>query len=105
MIPRYSVVSRQSCTCYMRFRYKIYPDIRVTWSQAYVCICNTLWNQLLFVLPLSIAQYVWFPSIELPARAPPLFEFLWQQYAALCIFDTLYYVWHIIHHRVPFLYK
>jgi len=86
-------------------RYKIYPDTRVTWSHAYTCFCYTLWNQFLIVMPFSIAQYVWFPNIDLPARAPPLFEFLWQQYAALCIFDALFYFWHIIHHRVPFLYK
>jgi len=59
----------------------------------------------MFVVPLSTAQWVWFPNIELPARAPTFFEFLWQTYVSLCIFDALYYVWHVVHHRVPFLYK
>jgi sterol desaturase/sphingolipid hydroxylase (fatty acid hydroxylase superfamily) len=88
-----------------RCSYKIEPDVRVTWAQARQCISLTMWNQVMFVLPISVAQCVWTPRTELPRRAPTLFEFVWQQYVALMIFDFLFYVWHIIHHRVPFLYR
>ena len=64
-----------------------------------------MWNQILIVLPLATAQWVWFPSVQLPARAPPLVEFLWHTFAALLMFDFLYYIWHVIHHRVPILYR
>jgi hypothetical protein len=87
------------------FSYKIEPDTRVTWSQARTCFALTVWNQVMYVLPISVFQCVWTSNIVLPLRAPTLFEFVWQQYVALMIFDFLFYVWHVIHHRVPFLYR
>jgi len=63
-------------------------------------ILETSWNQLMFILPVSVAQWVWTPVTFLPVVAPGLFEFCWQQYAALAIFDAEYYLWHSTHHKV-----
>jgi cholesterol 25-hydroxylase len=72
-------------------RYKIYPQVRVTWSQARHCLSLTMWNQLLFILPISVVQWVWTPDSVLPRHPPPLFEFIWQQYVALAIFDAFFF--------------
>jgi len=86
-------------------RYKIYPEVRVTWTQARQCLSLTMWNQMLFVLPISVVQWVWTPVTVFPRRAPSLFEFLWQMYVALAIFDAFFYIFHITFHRVKFLYR
>ncbi len=65
----------------------------------------TGWNQVLYILPVSIAQWVWTPDTELPRVAPTMWEFCWQQYAAVVLFDAEYYLWHFVHHRVRFLYR
>ena len=93
------------CLCVCVDSYKIDPDFRVTWHHARACITLTIWNQILYILPITVAQCIWTPNAVLPKQAPPLFEFLWQQYVALVIFVFLFYVWHVVHHRVPFLYK
>lgn len=86
-------------------QYKIQPDRKVTWPAVRNAIVYTVWNHLIFILPISIAQYVWTPPTELPALAPGLWEFCWQQYASLAIFDFEYYVWHYLHHRFRWLYR
>jgi cholesterol 25-hydroxylase len=86
-------------------KYKIQPDRIVGWPQIRRAIMLTFWNHVLYILPVSVAQVVWTPPTELPRLAPGLWEFIWQQAAALVIFDFEYYVWHVIHHRVRWLYR
>ena len=45
------------------------------------------------------------PSTPLPLAAPGLWEFFWQQCISLAIYDFQVYVWHVIHHRIRFLYR
>src|SRR5687768_11749562 len=66
---------------------------------------ETVWNQLMFILPVSIAQWVWTPNTILPPVAPTVWQFCWQQYASLAIFDLEYFVWHFLHHKIRFLYR
>jgi cholesterol 25-hydroxylase len=86
-------------------RYKIQPNKEVTWPQVRKAITLTMWNHVLYILPVSIAQLVWTADTPLPAAAPKLWEFCWQQYFALVIFDAEYYAWHFVHHKVRFLYR
>ena len=68
-------------------------------------IVLTTWNHVLYILPATIAQWVFIEKVTLPTEAPPLFEFLWQHVAALAIFDVEYFIWHAIHHKVRVLYR
>lgn len=86
-------------------KYKIQTDRVVTWPAVKNAILLTVWNHLLFILPISMAQLVWTPATTLTTLAPGLWEFCWQQYAALAVFDFEYYVWHWLHHKVRFLYR
>jgi len=86
-------------------RYKIQPSRVVTWPAVRHAVALTLWNNVLYILPVSVAQYVWMPDTELPAVAPALWEFIWQQFAALVVFDAEYYAWHYLHHRIRWLYR
>ncbi|ELT89651.1 hypothetical protein CAPTEDRAFT_1819 [Capitella teleta] len=85
--------------------YKILPDEYVTWPQVKNAMVLTLWNHLLYLLPISLAQWVWQPHLELPTLAPGLFEFFWHQIVALLIFDLFYFVWHWYHHYNRWLYR
>ena len=86
-------------------KYKIQPDRKVTWPAVRNAISLTVWNQLLYILPVSVAQWVWTPPTHLPTVAPGLWELVWQVYAALAVFDAEYYLWHWSHHRVRWLYR
>ncbi|XP_064609931.1 cholesterol 25-hydroxylase-like protein 1, member 2 [Liolophura sinensis] len=87
------------------YKYKIQPEKKVTVAQIYDTVHLTIWNHVIFILPASAAQWVWTPPTTLPDLAPTLWEFTWHQIACLIVFDFQYYVWHLIHHRVRFLYK
>jgi len=86
-------------------RYKIQPRRVVTWPAVRNAVVLTLWNHVLYILPVSVAQCVWTPNTELPTLAPRLWEFSWQQCAALVVFDAEYYAWHYLHHRIRWLYR
>ena len=85
--------------------YKIQPGRVVTWSAMRSAIVLTLWNHVLYILPVSVAQCVWMPNTELPTLAPRLWGFCWQHFAALVVFDAEYYAWHYLHHRIRWLYR
>lgn len=86
-------------------KYKIQTDREVTWSQISRAVRLTAWNHLLYILPVTLGQWIWTPPTPLPRLAPPLWEFCWQHICALVIFDFQYYVWHVVHHKVRFLYR
>jgi cholesterol 25-hydroxylase len=86
-------------------RLKIQPDVQVSWCQVRGAMSLTFWNQLLYVLPISVAQCVWTPSTYMPPTAPSIWQIVWQPFAALAIFDAEYYIWHVVHHRVRWLYR
>jgi len=86
-------------------QYKIQPERVVCWHHVRRAMALTTWNHLLYILPVSVAQVVWTPDTVLPALAPTVWEFFWHQLAALLVFDFEYYLWHLIHHRVRWLYR
>jgi len=86
-------------------QYKIQPGRVVTWPAVRNAVVLTLWNHVLYILPVSVAQCVWMSDTQLPSVAPRLSEFIWQQLAALVVFDAEYYAWHYLHHRIRWLYR
>ncbi|XP_055874281.1 cholesterol 25-hydroxylase-like protein 1, member 2 [Biomphalaria glabrata] len=86
-------------------KYKIQIDKEVTKEHIYDTLNLTFWNHVLFVMPGAVAQWIWTPVTPLPDEAPSMFEFCWHQLAALVVFDLQYYVWHMSHHKIRFLYK
>ena len=86
-------------------KYKIQPDKQVTWPLMKKAIVLTIWNHILYVLPLTVAFWVFTPPVEQPRLAPPVLEMVWHCIGAIAIFDLEFYIWHYIHHKVRFLYK
>ncbi|CAH1796329.1 unnamed protein product [Owenia fusiformis] len=86
-------------------KYKIQNNKEVTWKHVRQAMMITIWNQIVYVLPAAMAQWIWVPPNPLPERAPTLFEYSWHVMACLLLFDFEFFVWHYIHHKVRFLYK
>ncbi|CAD5123150.1 unnamed protein product [Dimorphilus gyrociliatus] len=86
-------------------RYKIQPDRAPNAKGIERAVLLTLWNNMVWTLPITMAQWAFTPNEVLPKVAPTLFEFIWQHFAALAMFDFFYFTWHSIHHKVRFLYK
>ena len=86
-------------------KYKIQPQKEVTWGEVVNGFMLTLWNHLLYILPVSLAQWVWTPDTPLPELAPSFVHFLVMHLVTLTIFDFEYWVFHYLHHKIPFLYR
>lgn len=86
-------------------KYKIQDDKEVTWPQIRKAILLTVWNHMIYILPLSVGQWVYTPPSVLPPIAPTIWEFIWHQMASLAVFDFEYFVWHSTHHKFRFLYR
>nr|XP_039271223.1 cholesterol 25-hydroxylase-like protein 1, member 2 [Styela clava] len=71
-------------------------------KEAIVC---SLQNQVLFVLPAAIYQWLFRPPISLSVQAPSVAEFVLGLLGNMLIFDFQYYWWHRLHHNYRFLYK
>lgn len=84
---------------------KIQPNKVVTWPHIRKAAALTIWNQLIYILPASVAQWVYGPALDLPTLAPTVFEFFWHQFASLALFDLQYWIWHTTHHKIRFLYR
>ncbi|GFO44759.1 cholesterol 25-hydroxylase-like protein 1, member 2 [Plakobranchus ocellatus] len=86
-------------------KYKIQSEKEVTMGQMIDTLSLTFWNHILFIMPAAVAQMVWVPVEPLPNLAPPVFEFVWHQVVGLFVFDFQYFVYHVVHHKVRFLYR
>ena len=86
-------------------RYKLHPQRPVTSAQVCSTLGVTLYNHLLYILPAAVAQWLWRPATALPRQAPTLWEFLLGILGCTVVFDFQYYLWHLLHHRVPWLYR
>ncbi|XP_054456624.1 cholesterol 25-hydroxylase-like protein [Anoplopoma fimbria] len=84
-------------------RFKIQPQSEVTWAKAWRCWCRILHNHVCFILPLSVAHGHWRPVFS-PTLAPEMLTVFKDVLACLLLFDTQYFLWHLLHHKVPWLY-
>ncbi|XP_015280104.1 PREDICTED: cholesterol 25-hydroxylase [Gekko japonicus] len=85
-------------------KYKIQPQASPSAGQMLACTARSLYDHLVGVFPVTVAHWYWRP-LSLPERAPELPRLLRDLVACLLLFDLLYFLWHLLHHRVPWLYR
>ncbi|XP_040905929.1 cholesterol 25-hydroxylase-like protein isoform X2 [Toxotes jaculatrix] len=85
-------------------RYKIQPQSKVTWPVAWRCMLKILRNHVCFVFPLSLVHWYWSPPV-CPPQAPEMLSVVQDVLACLLLFDTQYFLWHLLHHKVAWLYQ
>lgn len=90
--------------CALVRRYKLQPQSSVSWGSVWSCLFLTLYNHLVFIFPLTLMRWFLIP-VHLPQEAPPLGILLVQVLACLLLFDFQSFTWHLLHHKVPWLYR
>nr|XP_043882926.1 cholesterol 25-hydroxylase-like protein 1, member 2 [Solea senegalensis] len=85
-------------------QFKIQPSRRPTAATVLHCSGVTLYNHVFLVLPASVAQWAWRPPVDLPVQAPLLMELIAGVIGNLLLFDFQYFIWHLLHHRIRWLY-
>ncbi|KAI5627243.1 cholesterol 25-hydroxylase-like protein [Silurus asotus] len=84
-------------------RYKIQQKpvtLRMMWN----CLALSLYNHMVYIFPLSVLHWYWRPVIY-PAEAPDFLEVIGHLVSCLLLFDFQYFIWHLLHHKVPWLYR
>ncbi|XP_056153168.1 cholesterol 25-hydroxylase-like protein [Lampris incognitus] len=85
-------------------RYKIQPESIVTWDVMKSCLALVLYNHLVYIFPVTVLHWYWRP-VALPREAVGVLSLLWGLLACLLLFDFQSFVWHLLHHKVPWLYR
>uniref|UniRef100_G3P7W5 Fatty acid hydroxylase domain-containing protein n=1 Tax=Gasterosteus aculeatus aculeatus TaxID=481459 RepID=G3P7W5_GASAC len=85
-------------------RYKLQSQSSVSWASAWSCLALTLYNHVVFLFPVTVMHWYLRP-LHLPQEAPALGRVLAQLLVCLLLFDFQSFVWHLLHHRVPWLYR
>ncbi|XP_069467365.1 cholesterol 25-hydroxylase [Ambystoma mexicanum] len=83
---------------------KIQPQSSPSAEVLLCCLLQTIYNHVVFIFPVTLAHWYWRP-VHLPLVAPGLSAMILDVVACLLLFDFQYFVWHLVHHRVPWLYK
>ncbi|XP_028460039.1 cholesterol 25-hydroxylase-like protein [Perca flavescens] len=84
-------------------RFKIQPQSEVTWPMACRCLRKILHNHVCFIFPLSVVYWHWRP-VFFPPLAPEMLTVVKDILACLLLFDMQYFLWHLLHHKVLWLY-
>ncbi|KAG7219593.1 hypothetical protein INR49_018970 [Caranx melampygus] len=84
-------------------RFKIQPQSKVTWAAVWKCLCKIFRNHVCFIFPLSVVHWYWRPVVS-PPVAPAVLVVVKDVLACLLLFDTQYFFWHLLHHKVHRLY-
>ncbi|XP_004084712.1 cholesterol 25-hydroxylase [Oryzias latipes] len=90
--------------CALVRSFKLQPQSSVSWTAVRSCLALTLYNHLVFIFPLTVLHWYLRPE-HLPEEAPPLPRLLAQVLVCLLLFDFQSFVWHLLHHKVPWLYR
>uniref|UniRef100_A0A6J0SDB4 Cholesterol 25-hydroxylase n=1 Tax=Pogona vitticeps TaxID=103695 RepID=A0A6J0SDB4_9SAUR len=85
-------------------KYKIQPLMAPTLGMIVRCLAQSVYHHAVGIFPVTVAHWYWAP-VNLPLKAPELPRLLWDVTVCLLLFDFLYFLWHLLHHRVPWLYK
>ncbi|XP_048875054.1 cholesterol 25-hydroxylase-like protein 2 [Brienomyrus brachyistius] len=86
-------------------RYKIHPEKPVTRTHIWRTLGLTTYNHLIYIFPAAVGQWLWRPPTPLPKEAPSLTEFLLGILGCTILFDFQYYLWHLLHHKIGWLYR
>ncbi|KAF7199659.1 cholesterol 25-hydroxylase-like protein [Nothobranchius furzeri] len=76
------------------------PSLR-RWSE---CFCRVLFRYLTAVLPAATLLQL-LRSPELPEWAPSCWQLFVEVVACFLLFDMLFFLWHYLLHRIPWLYR
>ncbi|XP_074533877.1 cholesterol 25-hydroxylase-like protein 1, member 1 [Halichoeres trimaculatus] len=87
------------------YQYKIQPDRQPTVEMMIKGFMTALYNHVFFVLPAVVIGMFVLPTPTLPQDAPTVYEVFIDGLAALLLFDTQYFIWHVIHHKHSQLYR
>lgn len=85
-------------------RFKIQPQRKVTWEMAWSCLSRILHNHVCFIFPLTVLHWYWRPMF-FPPLAPEMLRVVKDVLACLLLFDMQYFLWHVLHHKVSWLYR
>ncbi|KAM4715003.1 LOW QUALITY PROTEIN: cholesterol 25-hydroxylase-like protein [Anableps anableps] len=85
-------------------RYKLQPQSSISWTSVRSCLALTLYNHLIVIFPLTCLNWYLQPVL-LPQEAPALPHLLAQVLVCLLLFDFQSFIWHLLHHKVPWLYR
>lgn len=85
-------------------KYRIQQKSQISWAMMWSCLAQSLYNHVVYIFPLTVLHWYWRP-VSYPSQAPGLFRLVWDILACLLLFDFQYFVWHLLHHKVPWLYK
>ncbi|XP_061490328.1 cholesterol 25-hydroxylase [Rhineura floridana] len=85
-------------------KYKIQPQSSPTLGMMMLCMAQNIYHHIICIFPVTVAHWWWRP-VNLPLTAPRLSTLLLDITVCLLLFDFLYFLWHLLHHRVPWLYK
>lgn len=84
--------------------YKIQAESHISWTTMLQCLGLALYNHVVYLLPVILLHWYWRP-VSLPSHAPGTLRLIWDVLACLLLFDFQYFIWHVLHHRVPWLYR
>ncbi|XP_056334893.1 cholesterol 25-hydroxylase-like protein 1, member 1 [Danio aesculapii] len=87
------------------FEYKIQKERRPTVGMMVRTLGTAVYNHLVFVLPAVLITNMVMPAPPLPTVAPTVWEMFSGGLGALLVFDTQYFLWHMVHHKNPHLYR
>lgn len=86
-------------------RYKIQKERRPTMGMMAKSFMRAVYNHLVFVVPAVLINQSFMPAPALPTSAPTVVEVFIGGLATLLLFDTQYYIWHVVHHKNSHLYR
>jgi cholesterol 25-hydroxylase len=80
-------------------RYRIQPQRPPSWRAMKPALILTLWNQVLYVLPVAAVSIVFGHPIPLPSDAPTMSVLLLHIGLCMVTFDAMYFAWHWLFHK------
>ncbi|XP_061071562.1 cholesterol 25-hydroxylase-like protein 2 [Conger conger] len=105
LVAVFTVLDILATNCPRINRYKIHPANSITWRDISRTLGLTTYNHLIYIFPAAVGQWLWRPPIPLPKEAPSLSEFLLGILGCTILFDFQYYLWHLLHHKIVWLYR
>ncbi|KAM6951590.1 cholesterol 25-hydroxylase-like protein [Aplochiton taeniatus] len=86
-------------------RFKIHNNSTVSWATMKSCLALALYNHVVYIFPVTILHCYWRSGGTAQPEAPGIFTLLRDVLGCLLLFDFQYFVWHLLHHKVPWLYR
>ncbi|KAL2078347.1 hypothetical protein ACEWY4_026032 [Coilia grayii] len=84
--------------------YKIQQKHHVSWRVMWTCLVHSVYNHVVFIFPLTVIHWCW-RQVSFPVEAPHVLKVAQDLVTCLLLFDFQYFVWHMLHHKVPWLYR